>query len=81
MLGLALGMPGALMVRAAGYPNGGLYVWLGVLAAVYAGAIVVAASLAASDRGAMARGLVVGSTAGFLVAPMLVVLDIGLSSA
>ena len=72
--GLILGFPTGVALKAAGYPNDELYLWLAVLGAAYI-VVLVAALLIALRRRALAGGLAIGST--IAIAPILVVLDIG----
>ena len=79
-VGLVLGLPGAAVLKATGYPSDGLYAWWALLGVAYA-LVLVAAALLAVRRIRLAGGLAAGATAAMALAPVLVVADIVAHSA
>lgn len=73
-LGLLVGMPIGIALRAANYPSDWLYTWWWATGIACLGVLIVAAVVATRST-RMAMGLVLG-VAGVLVAPALVVMDI-----
>jgi hypothetical protein len=79
-VGLILGVPAGVALKAADYPSDELYAWWASLEIAYI-LILVAAALLAVRRVRFAGGLAIGTTLVMALAPFLVVADIVTHSA
>lgn len=79
-VGLILGVPAGVALKAAGYPSDELYAWWALLGIAYV-LVLVAAALLAVRRVRLAGGLAIGTTLAMALALFLVVADIVAHSA
>ncbi len=74
-IGLALGIPAGVALKAEGYPTDELYRWWRVLGVAYV--VILAVALGAARRARrLAGGIVIGATLGVAITPCLVIVDI-----
>jgi hypothetical protein len=74
-VGLLVGVPAGVALKAAGYPSDELYAWWTSLGVAYV-LVLIAAALLAVRRVRLAGGLAIGATVAMAFAPFLVVADI-----